>query len=181
MIFYSKSTGDFYDKAIHGNAIPLDAVQVTTEYFAEMLAARSSGKIVVADESGYPIAIDQPAPVRTKESLLAELAATRWQVETGGILVAGRLIATDRESQAQLYSSYGSLKNGLIVDTYWKSADGEFTQVTLVELEPIAQAVAGHVRACFTAEKAHNESIDAMQTQAELDSYDINNGWPPGR
>ncbi|WP_323883138.1 DUF4376 domain-containing protein [Aeromonas hydrophila] len=181
MIFYSKSTGDFYDKAIHGNAIPLDAVEITDEYFAEMLAARSSGKIVVADESGYPIAIDQSAPVRTRESLLAELAATRWQVETGGILVAGRLIATDRESQAQLISAYTLLKSGLIADTPWKAADGSFTLTTLTDLEPVAQAVGAHVRACFATEKAHAESIDAMQTQAELDAYDINNGWQPGR
>ena len=77
--------------------------------------------------------------------------------------------------------AYTLLKSGLIADTQWKSDDGSFTLATLTDLEPVAQAVGAHVRACFAAEKAHAESIDAVQTQAELDAYDINTGWPPGR
>ncbi|GKQ95958.1 DUF4376 domain-containing protein [Aeromonas hydrophila] len=181
MIFYSKSTGNFYDKRIHGDAIPFDAVCVTSEKFEEMLAARSSGKIIDADESGHPIAIDQSVPVRTKASLLVDVATKRWTVEVGGIIVGSTPIATDRESQSQLNGSYSSLKNGLIADTHWKSADGKFTRATLAELEPIAQAVAEHVRASFSAEQAHNEAISALKTQEDLDSYDINVGWPSCR
>lgn len=175
---YSKSTGGFYDATIHGDNIPADAVEITAEYHAELLAAQSSGKQITADESGYPIAIDPPQPVRTQTSLLAEVAAKRWQVETGGILVASHPIATDRESQAQLTSAYNSLKGGLIVDTHWKAADSSFTLVTLSELEPVVKAVAAHVRASFAAEQGHAEAISALQTQAEWDAYNINTGWP---
>ncbi|MFM5811220.1 DUF4376 domain-containing protein [Aeromonas veronii] len=179
MMYYSKSTGGFYDAAIHGDNIPDNSVEITAEEHAELLAAESSGKRLVADESGYPIAIDPPQPVRTKESLMADVAAKRWQIETGGIIVAGYPIATDRESQAQLTCAYTSLKGGLIADTQWKSADGSFTMVTIAELEPVASAVAAHVRACFAAERSHNDAIALLQTQLELDAYDIHAGWPP--
>lgn len=177
-MFYSKETGGFYDAAIHGDNIPADAVEISAEKHANLLNAQSSGQLITSDENGYPIAIDPLQPVRTTASLLADVAAKRWQVETGGILVAVHPIATNRESQAQLNSAYTSLKNGLIADTPWKAADGDFTLVTLAELEPVAQAVASHVRACFAAEQAHNEAISALQTQAELDAYDVNAGWP---
>jgi len=177
-MFYSKSTSGFYDTEIHGNAIPSDAVEITGKQHAALMQAQSEGKQIVADEKGYPIAINSPQPVRTKESLIAEVAAKRWKIETGGIVVAGHSIATDRESQAQLNNAYTSLKSGLIADTPWKSADGSFTLVTLTELEPFAQAVATHVRACFFAEQAHDEAISALGVQAELDSYDVNAGWP---
>lgn len=177
-MYYSAQTRGFYDAAIHGSNIPTDAVEITTEEHASLLAEQSAGKQIIADGNGYPIAIDPPQPVRTKASLLADVAAKRWQVETGGILVAGHPIATDRESQSQLTSAYTSLKGGLIADTPWKSSDGSFTLVTLAEIEPVAQAVAAHVRACFAAEQAHSEAIDELETQAELDAYDINTGWP---
>ncbi|WP_270804589.1 DUF4376 domain-containing protein [Aeromonas sp. QDB66] len=180
-MLYSALTGGFYDAAIHGDNIPVDAVEITAEERATLFEAQSSGKQIIADENGRPIAIDPQQPARSHESLLAEVAVKRWQVETGGIVIAGHPIATDRESQAQLTSAYTLLKSGLIADTPWKADDGSFTLVTLTDLEPVAQAVGAHVRACFAAEQEHNESIKALQTQDELDTYNINTGWPPGR
>ncbi|GJA54981.1 hypothetical protein KAM348_24040 [Aeromonas caviae] len=178
-MYYSKSTGGFYSRDIHGDNIPADAVYISAETHAALLDAQSSGQLITTDESGHPIAIDPPQPVRTVTSLLAEIADKRWEVETGGITVAASQIKTDRESQSQLNIAYTSLKSGLIADTRWKDADGLFTNVTLAELEPIAKAVATHVRACFAAEESHNDAITLLKTQAELDAYDINAGWPP--
>lgn len=177
-MFYSKSTGGFYDPAIHGNAIPAGAVEISSADHAELMSAQAAGRIISTNAKGYPVAIDAPKPKRTKESLLAEVAAKRWQVETGGIIVDGIPIKTDRESQAQMSSAYTSLKNSLIEDTPWKAADGSFSLVTMAELEPVAQAMAAHVRSCFDAERAHNEAISEMHYQGALDSYDINAGWP---
>jgi len=180
-MYYSKSTGGFYSLDIHGNNIPPEAVEITTEDHSALMLAQSEGKQIVADDNGNPIAINPPMPIRTNVVLLADVATKRWTVETGGILVAGNPIATDRESQAQLTSAYASLQNGLIANTPWKAADGSFTLVTLAELEPVAQAVAAHVRACFAAEEIHCQAIASLQTQAELDAYDIAIGWPTGQ
>lgn len=178
-MYFSKSTSGLYIAGIHGGNIPSDAVEITAEEYAFLTAALSSGKKIITDENGCYIAIDQSVQVRTHASLLSDVAATRWEVETGGITIDGAPIKTDRESQAQLTSAYTSLNGGLIADTQWKAADGSFTLVTLAELEPVAKAVAEHVRACFAAERLHNDAITLLQTQEELDAYDIHTGWPP--
>jgi hypothetical protein len=59
-IFYSKATKGFYDDQIHGN-IPADAVEVSDELHASLLAAQATGKIIQADANGNPIAADPPA------------------------------------------------------------------------------------------------------------------------
>ena len=41
----------------------------------------------------------------------------------------------------------------------------------------IAAAIALHVQACFSAERAHHEAI-AAASDADLYGYDINTGWP---
>jgi hypothetical protein len=59
-LYYSKSTDGFYDAEIHGESIPLDAVEITTDLHASLLAAQAGGKVISADENGTPIAIDPP-------------------------------------------------------------------------------------------------------------------------
>lgn len=178
-MYFSKSIGGFYLATIHGDNVPTDSVEITADYHENLMQEQARGKQIIGDDNGYPIAIDPPEQVRTVTSLQAEIAAKRWEVETSGITVAATPIKTDRESQSQLSIAYASLKNGLIADTQLKAADGSFTTVTLNSLEPITKAIATHVRACFAAEQSHNDAITLLQTQEELDSYDINDGWPP--
>lgn len=59
-MFYSKSTGGFYDTEIHGNAIPPDAVEITSEDHAALLSGQSDGKVITADVNGFPVLTDPP-------------------------------------------------------------------------------------------------------------------------
>ncbi|HHO0771198.1 TPA: DUF4376 domain-containing protein [Aeromonas hydrophila] len=157
---------------------PDDAKEYSVEVYHSVVTNRPANKIMIPGDSGHPTLSYPMKPARTKESLLAELADKRWQVETGGIVVAGIRAATDRESQAQLNNVYVSLKAGLIINTPWKDADGYFKVMTLSDIEPIAHAVASHVSACFSAEQSQSDSIGALLNQADIDAYDINSGWP---
>jgi hypothetical protein len=53
-MFFSASTGGFYDPAIH-STLPADAVRISKARHAELLAARSAGKPIVADAKGRPV------------------------------------------------------------------------------------------------------------------------------
>lgn len=72
-MFYSKETGGFYDAAIHGDAIPADAVEISAEVHAALLEAQASGQRIGADDNGYPILINQPAP--TYEQIVVGMTA----------------------------------------------------------------------------------------------------------
>lgn len=72
-MFYSKSTDGFYDTAIHGDNIPSDAVEITTEQHQALLEGQLQGKIIAADENGYPILVDPPDP--TPEQIVARYTA----------------------------------------------------------------------------------------------------------
>lgn len=88
-----------------------------------------------------------------QSEMLQRLADYRFVCETQGLdLESGLRILTDRESQSQLCNAYTTVKTGLIPDTDWKCRNG-WQVVTLAEIEPIAKAMAAHVRACFRAER----------------------------
>ena len=62
--FYSKSTGGFYDLDFHVEAIPSDAVEITDESYADLLAGQSTGKVIAADANGAPVLADRaPTPL----------------------------------------------------------------------------------------------------------------------
>lgn len=59
-MYFSKSTGGFYSREIHGDNIPADAVGITQQQHAALLQGQSEGKVITADENGYPVLIDPP-------------------------------------------------------------------------------------------------------------------------
>lgn len=108
-----------------------------------------------------------------QSGLMEQLAAHRFEFETSGLTLEGGLrLKTDRESQAQLSSSYTTLKYNLIPDTDWKALNG-WQVVTLEQIEPFARAMAAHVRGCFRGERAVGTAITSATTMEDIDSIDI--------
>ena len=73
-MFYSKQTGGFYDRDIHGDNIPADAVEITDAEHAALLEGQSSGKIITADNNGNPVLSDPPPP-SANDVIKAQIAA----------------------------------------------------------------------------------------------------------
>jgi hypothetical protein len=60
-MFYSEKTSAFYDPAIHGEALPADAVEITRQRHGELLDGLARGQRVVI-QAGQPVLIDPPPP-----------------------------------------------------------------------------------------------------------------------
>lgn len=72
-LFYSPSTGGFYDDRIN-TYIPGDAISITAERHAELMAAQTAGKIIKPGRGGKPCA---SAPVASQDDLAAAVRARR--------------------------------------------------------------------------------------------------------
>lgn len=72
-MFYSSSNAGFYSAAIHGDAIPSDAVEIGAAEHAALLEGQSQGKRIGADAQGRPVLLDPlpppPAPPKQFASL----------------------------------------------------------------------------------------------------------------
>ena len=86
-MFYSKQTGGFYDTAIHGDNIPTDVVEITSEQHQALLEGQSQGKIISADKNGKPVLQDPPPPTTDQmaDTARAErdrlIESVRWRIE----------------------------------------------------------------------------------------------------
>jgi len=72
-MFYSKSTGGFYDDPKNYKEFPLDAVEITDSQYAAACSAPEHGTILSADENGYPIMV-YPAAKTNAQLKYEELA-----------------------------------------------------------------------------------------------------------
>lgn len=137
-----------------------DAMDVYTEVMAVWGDAPT-----IADE-----VIPEPTFDELKAAKYVEIAAARYDAETGGCTVDGVTIATDRGSQALLTAAVVTARLDPEFSTRWKCADGRFVTLDAMQLRAIGDAVIAHVEACFAREGELCELIDAATTPEELDA-----------
>lgn len=110
--------------------------------------------------------------------LAAAVTAIRWDIETGGITLPGELrIDTARSDQDAITRVLVNAQAAGITEVRFKAASG-WVELSLDQLRQIASAVALHVQACYDAEHAHHEAIEALTTLAQAQAYDVRSGWP---
>lgn len=125
-----------------------------------------------------------PAPI-TAAGLKEIITRYRWEVETGGITLPGGIkVATALDDQNRITTVVANARLAGLEQVKFKAASGWAT-LAVEEVEGIAAAIALHVQACFAAECAHHDAIDAIaliedpaERQAALDDYDETLGWP---
>lgn len=130
---------------------------------------------VTAEAVTFPVENIPLAELKTAK--LAELAAIRYQHETGGIALNGATIKTDRESQALVNGaySYSLLNPSMLID--WKAESG-WIPLNAEAITAIAGAVAAYVQSCFSHEMELAAAIEAAETAEAMDAISMETDWP---
>lgn len=132
------------------------------------------GWLLVAGELVPP---STSAPVQTleeaKQQLRERATALRWEHETGGITIGGVRVLTGIEDQNRIATALIGAP-----ETLDFKAESGWVTLTLEQLQGIAAAITAHVQACFSAERAHHEAIDALDSLEAAGGYDVEAGWP---
>jgi hypothetical protein len=113
-----------------------------------------------------------------KLELMAKATATRWERENGGLaLPNGVRVLTGKADQDRITSVIVNSEIAGIESVDFK-ADSGWVTLALADLKAVARAVALHVQACFSAERAHHEAIDELADLELALAYDTSTGWP---
>lgn len=124
---------------------------------------------------------------QAKAQALSEIAATRYAVETGGVIVSGKFFSTDRDSQAAITRASGTVswKCNATVTRDIEQTDGSTVATVCVgavefadsDMDAVKTAVAAHVAAAYAREAALMTAINAADSVAALRSIDLTAGW----
>ncbi|EOX4871426.1 hypothetical protein ABW486_000651 [Haemophilus influenzae] len=106
MYYYDKKTNGFLVQGV--NLIPEGAINITDEYYQQLLSGQSQGKQIIVDKTGNPVLID-PQPSAAHELNLDTLT---WEISAEKQIV---LFAQQKESLLnKLADKADQLKNGLL-------------------------------------------------------------------
>jgi hypothetical protein len=152
------------------NEIPLAPPTLEEGEYARWM----SGAWHVTKERGEPL--DQ-----LRQNKLNEVTALRKQYEQGGINFGGATVGTDKEDQAAINQVLTVLTLAQTDTDYPSTIDfkagNTFVTINYATASALSKAVANHVQACFTAEKAHYAAINALVEYADIEAYDVTTGW----
>ena len=113
-----------------------------------------------------------------KAERLAELAHRRWEIETGGIVVGGLTVPSDRDTQDridQIVKAYGD--GDLSAPVRFKLAPGVHIDIDQVTLRAIKAAGAQHIDECFNREADVAVLILAAPDLAALETINVQGFW----
>lgn len=108
--------------------------------------------------------------------LSAYLADKRYEIETGGIVVSGMPVWTDRATQSMLQRASYMLGNGMLSEPIKVKTPGGFVLLSEAQINAIGTAVGLHVQTCFDVEGDVAAAIESqtITTTAEIDAAP----WP---
>lgn len=134
----------------------------------------STSLIILKQYDTEPLTFDE-----RKNLLIQDLSKKRFEIETMGININGNIIATDRESQSILNSTFMIMKEHPDKIINWKCLNG-WTQIDSTTITVIIECVIDYVEKCFSNEKGLWDIINnvANNDWESLRNVDINIGWP---
>lgn len=156
-IFLDAYNSTYFENTAEGRRVMVD--QLTMMGMSDVI----DEILTVWGDTPIPPALDE-----LKTAKRSEIAAARYNAETGGCTVDGVTIATDRGSQALLTAAVVTARLDPEFQTRWKCADGRFVTLDAMQLRAIGDAVIAHVEACFAREAELVELVDAAQTPEDL-------------
>lgn len=170
-MFYAKSTGGFYDRSVHGDNIPADAVEVSSEQHQALLAAQASGQVITSDAAGNPISVD-PRSVMTLSELqadqIARIEAAYQAAIQAPVSYMATLFQADEASQSILARclSAGAVPAGF----FWLDAQNNQVSMSYTQLQGLAAAMLAQGQEAFAKKTQLKEQVRAATTRAAVEA-----------
>ena len=142
---------------------------------AEVLTLDAERKVVLVKRKQVAMTASEKA---ARDALIVEqwadqIAARRFQVETGGVTVAGVQINTERDSQSLLTGAAFAASLDPEYRIKWKAATG-FVDLSAQQIIGVASAVRAFVQSCFDRE---SELLNEVKN-GTIELSMLETGWP---
>lgn len=162
----------FYDTPIEGG------VEISTEYWQELLNGQSSGKEIKENADGYPVLVEHEYTIdELKEMKIAEINAYDKSDAVNSFTLAGKQIWLDKDTRVGLVNSIGIEKeSGRINTTLWYNAEKYVIPVDdalnmLNQLELYALD-------CYNVTQSHIAAVKSLPDAGQVEAYNHKGEYP---
>lgn len=155
-----------------------DCVEISVEYWQELLDGQSSGKEIKENADGYPILVEHEHTIdELKEMKIAEINAYDKSDAVNSFTLAGKQIWLDKDTRVGLVNSIGIEKeSGRMNTTLWYNAEKYVIPVDdalnmLNQLELYALD-------CYNVTQSHIAAVKSLPDAGQVEAYNHKGGYP---
>lgn len=142
--------------------IPADAVEISVEEHARLMAGQASGSIIVSDAEGYPMLADPPPPTpeQIRASAVAEIDSRREDGLVAGVSMGGSNFHSDDRFLVELLGMVMGYQTGVFNGTQSiRTRDNEIVQLNVQAITELAAIVGAHRKAVYATSWAEKDAL----------------------
>ena len=162
----------FYDEYQEGS------VEITDEYYQELLAGQSTGLIITESKKGYPILVVHEATIEeTRSQKLDELRLFDSSQTVNQFSINGVLGWLNKSTRVGLMNSINIEKEAGRSETSIWIGDTKFV-LSIERAIDILQQLELYALACYDTTQRHTKAIQQLETKEEIEAYNFKTGYP---
>ena len=162
----------FYDKPLEGS------VEISVEYWQELLDGQSSGKEIKENTDGYPILVEHEHTIdELKEMKIAEINTYDKSDAVNSFTLAGKQIWLDKDTRVGLVNSIGIDKeSGRMNTTLWYNAEKYVIPVdTALQM---LNRLELYALDCYNVTQSHIAAVKSLSDAGQVEAYSYKTGYP---
>lgn len=162
----------FYDEPIDGS------VEITEEYYRELLDGQSSGLLIIEDESGYPILKEYEATIEElRAQKLSELRSHDASEAVNGFTINEVSGWLDKPTRVGLMNSISIEREaGRTEASIWLGSN--LFVLRIEKAINMLQQIELYALACYHVTQGHIRAINELETKEEIKAYNFTSGYP---
>lgn len=162
----------FYDEPVDGS------VEITDEYYNQLLAGQSAGLLIAESRKGYPILIAyEPTIEELRTQKIAELRAYDSSDMVNQFCIENTCGWWDKATRVGLMNSISiEGQTGRSETSIWLG-DTQFV-LSLEKAINMLQQLEIYALACFDTTQRHTKTIQQLATKDKIETYDFRTSYP---
>lgn len=162
----------FYDEPVDGS------VEITDEYYQELLAGQSTGLIIAESKNRHPILVEYEYDIEeVRKMKVSEIQSFDKSNSVNSFDLLGKSMWLDKSTRVGLFNSISIEKEIGKTDTVlWYDATKYVIPIS--DALDMLNTLELYALNCYNVTQEHIAAVRALQTIEEVESYNFKVGYP---
>lgn len=162
----------FYDTQVNGS------VEISEEYYNQLLSGQSAGKRIIEDEKGFPILVEYEYDIEDVRKIkVSEIQRFDRSVDVNSFNIEGKSAWLDKSTRVGLFNSITIEEKAEMSDTsLW--IEGVKHIIPIPDALAMLNAVELYALNCYNVTQSHIAAVNALNSIEEIEGYDYTSGYP---
>lgn len=162
----------FYDDPIDGS------VEITEEYYQELLAGQSTGLIIAESKNRYPILVEYEYDIEEARKMkVSEIQSFDKSSNVNSFKLRAKSMWLDKSTRVGLFNSISIEKQMGKADTIlWYDATKYIIPIS--DALSMLDEIEMYALNCYNVTQSHIAAVRSLQTIQEVENYNFKVGYP---